>query len=108
MSLNYRFDKIEDKSILFADGKIPADGESADLSTATYNTIMACYNTGMSKITAENVDEFWERYQVVMRWSATPERFWGLMKEDVMNHIGLATNVSQMSPAKFKKAYNND
>ena len=105
MSLNFGFEKIADKSVLFVDGKVPEKGEDGDLNVETHNCIVGCYNTGMNSITEKNVDEWWRRYELTMKYNNTPEQFWGLSKDDVIARIGLTTNVTQVSATKFNKVY---
>jgi hypothetical protein len=99
MTLNFYFKDIADKSVLFK------NGEEGELTVETHNCIMGCYNSGMSKITEKNIDEWWRRYEATMAYNNTPAEFWGLTKEDIVRHIGLSTNVSQVSATKFNKAY---
>lgn len=105
MSLNFSFDKIVDKSVLFEDGVIPGPDETQKLRVETHNIIVNCYNLGMSKITEKNVDEYWDRYVTAMKYNNTPEEFWGFDKQDVINHIGLTTNVTQVTKKRFKEVY---
>ena len=103
MALNFHFDKIEDKSVLFIDGKVPAEGEAGDLNAATQTCIWMTMHLGINPITEENYQKFYDRYVEYMSAYGENEKFWSLKSaDDVKKRIGLSTNASKISDTKFK------
>lgn len=104
MSLNFNFEKIADKSILFVDGKVPAEDESGDLNAATQTCIWMTMHLGINPITEENYQKFYDRYVEYMTAYGENEKFWSLKSaDDVKARIGLSTNASKITDAAFKK-----
>jgi hypothetical protein len=103
MSLDFNFNKIEDKSVLFIGGKVPAEGESGDLNSATQTCIWMTMHLGINPITEANYEKFYERYVEYMTAHGENDKFWALKSaDDVKARIGLSTNASKISDAKFK------
>ena len=100
MSLDFNLSKIRDREKLRdIDGKLDPRWEAM---------IFACMSVGIGEITPKNVDEFWERLDIVqavdgpyLRGHEDPEQNW-LTRADVERMIGLTTNVF---PKKSKAAF---
>lgn len=103
MSLDFSFEKIADKSVLFVDGKVPGPDESGNLTAATQGCIFGTMNLGINPITEENYQKFYDRYVEFMTAYGENEKFWSIKSiDDVKKHIGLSTNASRIPDRAFK------
>jgi hypothetical protein len=96
MALNYDLSKIENYEELLEDGKLKQPYAAIVLSTVI---------VALSDITNENFDKFYNRINVLERLNG-PFLFqdknpYYISKNDVKRMIGLNTNVSNETKAKF-------
>lgn len=104
MSLDYDLTKVPlEKRSVMEDGK-------AMMSLRTQAIIFGTMYVGMSEITEDNAEEFFRRirfYETVFGpvriFPANAEKKIMLTAQDIRDHIGLSTNASNLTEAKFKK-----
>ena len=102
MSLNYKLDKIKGyKEICW----IPnTQGEGVLMNPITHNLIFSTISVGMGVITDENFEEFYFRLNICERLYDTPKDQ-RLSMQDVLDHVGLSTNVSFETRPKWIKRH---
>lgn len=111
MSLNWNLSRIKNHESLCW-GKLRNIGPRTDdgkrtMNPTTYFLIWATIPVGMNEITAKNVDEFIERLEVIKMLDAAE---YGVQightdypEPDVVRaHIGLSTNASRVTKAKWQ------
>lgn len=123
MSLDWYVDEIKDyKTVCWIDnGETDAEGEKLyNLNPVTDALIWATMAVGMLRITEDNYEEFFTRLHMyekgvqpfLRQWPKTDEeklehgrapRPLPITLADVRQHIGLSTNASQFSQARFHK-----
>ena len=93
MSLDWKIDKIEDyQTVCWHDGK---------LNPLTHKLIWETMVTGLDEITKDNLEEWLFRLAVTYRvYGSDGDK---ITREDLEQHIGLRTNASRMTHAKFMK-----
>lgn len=101
MALNYDLTKIADQDALWI-----GDDDDAPMNPVTNALIHATMAIGMPTITAENVTEVWARISVwqdilgaMLVGPGGIDQF--VTPDDVRAHIGLKTNASALTNAKF-------
>lgn len=102
MSLNWNFSRIDNhESVCFE-----ADGT---MRTQTYMLVMATMALDIGDITTKNADEFWRRLNL---WQHSIEHFMStkegpvyFTKGDVYQHVGLRTNVSNVSATQWNRRF---
>jgi hypothetical protein len=110
MSLDWNVSRVKDWE------KVCQVGEGEDLrwNPITQALVWHCMGVGIREITEKNKDKFFDRVQ---KWEKVhgPMLFAGagnpplyITKEDVYAHVGLSTNVTDKTDAKFKKELAED
>ena len=114
MSLNYDLGEIQDyKNLCYLPDEVDEDGkETFSINPVTRALTFLSISIGMREITKKNWQEFFIRvapYEAVegaslhkpgASYPAIPRP---ITKEDVVNHIGLATNVTTRNANEFLK-----
>ena len=114
MSLNYDLGEIQDyKNLCYLPDEVDEDGkETFSINPVTRALTFHAMSIGMREITKKNWKEFFIRvaaYEAVegaslhkpgASYPAIPRP---ITKEDVVNHIGLATNVTTRNASEFHK-----
>lgn len=114
MSLNWDLSKVKNHDKLCYEDRAEEDGSVASyLTTTTEQLIWSTMIVDLRGITPDNAAEFWDRLSMYekccgpMRFNydteskkRTPVYY---TKQDVINHIGLSTNVSPTTRAQFLK-----
>jgi len=102
MSLNYNLKNIKDwESVCLIN--------EGTLTPETETLIFLTMSIGMGEITEKNAGEFWSRANIVQKLHGpffirdSKEQF--LTVEDVVNHIGLHTNVPKETRLQWMKRY---
>ena len=102
MALNWNIKRVTNHETVCYKGK----GDKRELRDSTSAIIFLTMAVGINEITAKNVDAFCVRLEVLKmldvakHGQAAPNTMWPT-HEDVRAHIGLNTNASRMSEAKF-------
>lgn len=92
MALRWNLDAIKDKETICFNGDY--------LNPLTEGLIWATILVGMGTITEENAEEFYHRLQFVNRLDKEPDN---ITLTTIQEHIGLRTNVSDLSWNMFVK-----
>ena len=74
------------------------------LNGVTHSLIWISMKVGIPKITAKNVDEFFRRVQEIEKdgaWMHSPDGPVYFTRDDIVRHIGLATNVTPVTKRVF-------
>lgn len=113
MSLNWNIGDIENYKELHecTNPDAPEDERLYKLNGITDALIWATMAVGMGKITESNYEAFYARLRfaeklngnMALKWDEETEEHVPLDVEDVKRHIGLSTNVSPETKAKFIK-----
>jgi hypothetical protein len=96
MALQWDVSKIDEKI------RLVGDGNNVRMSPTTNVMIWATMSVEMGRITEENVDEFAFRLDMWQAATSSLLHKRDLTREDVVNHIGLVTNVITLSRAQFE------
>ena len=102
MALNWNIGRVTNHGTVCYKGK----GDNRELREITSVIIFLTMPVGINEITSKNVDEFCWRLEVLKMLDeakygqAAPNTLWPT-HEDVRRHIGLNTNASRMTEAKF-------
>jgi hypothetical protein len=101
MSLNYELKKIENWEAVCL--------EKGTLTPETETLIFLTMSVGMGDITEENAGEFWTRANIVQKlhgpFISRDGKGHLFTVEDVVNHIGLHTNVAKETRLQWTKRY---
>jgi hypothetical protein len=109
MSLDFELGKIADWKTVCAH---PTDAKK--LHPVTDSLIWRCLATDMRGITKDNVEEFFWRVRFLHRFDDANWHFGDdctpvyLTEQDIIDHIGLSTNVTQKTRAKFLEKVGTD
>jgi hypothetical protein len=102
MSLNYVLDKIEDYENLCWEptGEVDSNGdELVRINSKTEAIIFATMALGINKITEKNLVEWATRCKLAAGVGYLSKK---ITVEDLRAHIGLSTNASPLTAAKFR------
>jgi len=112
MAIHWNVSKCEKSEILInkKGSKKPKDIQEW---TITEALIWAGFQIGLPQITKKNIDEYYKRVNILEKISGTFIRGYNkktkdwedmfLTKKDIINRIGMTTNHSTMTDAKFWK-----
>jgi hypothetical protein len=107
MALHWNVEKVKDHDRICWEKRIVDGVEDDYLSVRTDSLIWGCLAVDLSGITEANAAEFWERISL---WEKVVGASRGrdgqpvyFTKQDIIDHIGLYTNVSNKSRAHFVK-----
>lgn len=102
MSLDYQLEKITGyKELCWVPNP---EGEGVIMNPVTQNLIFSTISVGIGEITVLNYEEFYFRNNIMERLIDIPRNN-RLTVQDVIDHIGLSTNVSFETRAKWLKRH---
>ena len=114
MALHWNIGDCENHKelIICTNPDAPEDEREYKLSNLTNNLIWATITVGIPKITLTNYKDFYARVYflndihggIIQKWNDTKKEFERVTLEDIERHVGLTTNASRISRAKFIKA----
>lgn len=116
MSLNWNLSKIKNSDDLCWTGDASMPDDERRTHHITDGLIWACMGVGLGQITAKNYPEFFARCQLQTALNGPP--FWqtengvrtprDFTLAEIKAHIGLSTNISDESTAKWTKRITAD